>query len=66
MRAQDLTGSIFSFTQLAVSSIFIENDPSGIIANPAKLGMALLSLSYDVVFIWQNYCFKRRKKLDIS
>ena len=40
---QDLTGSILSFTQLVVSSVFIEHDASGIIANPAKLGLALLS-----------------------
>jgi cystinosin len=52
---QDLTGSFLSFTQLAVSAIFIEHDPLGIVANPAKLGLSLLSVVFDMVFVIQNY-----------
>jgi len=50
-----LTGSFLSFTQLAISSIFLERDPSGIIANPAKLGLSMLSVTFDLVFIVQIY-----------
>jgi cystinosin len=50
-----LAGSVLSFAQLVVSSVFIEHDPSGIIANPAKLGLALLSLIFDVIFLVQKY-----------
>lgn len=57
---QDLTGSVFSFLQLVVSSVFIEHDSSGIIANPAKLGLAGLSVSFDLIFLVQKYWFFRR------
>nr|XP_019046176.1 hypothetical protein I302_04916 [Kwoniella bestiolae CBS 10118]OCF25106.1 hypothetical protein I302_04916 [Kwoniella bestiolae CBS 10118] len=51
----DLIGSVLSFAQLVISSTIINNDPSGIIANPAKLGLSFLSLTFDLVFIFQKY-----------
>lgn len=56
---KDLTGSIFSFIQLIVSSIFVEHDPSGIVANPAKLGLAGLTVVFDLVFLVQKYWWFR-------
>ncbi|ORY32521.1 hypothetical protein BCR39DRAFT_492505 [Naematelia encephala] len=53
----DLAGGILSLTELIVSSIFIEHDPSGIVANPGKLGLAAVSMCYDTVFILQKYWF---------
>lgn len=55
LRQQDITGSFLSFAQLAVSAVFIEHDPSGIVANPAKLGLSLLSVLFDAIFIVQHY-----------
>ncbi|WRT66245.1 uncharacterized protein IL334_003198 [Kwoniella shivajii] len=53
----DLIGSIFSFAQLVVSSIYIDGDAGGIIANPAKMGLSALSLGFDLIFIIQKYWF---------
>jgi cystinosin len=52
---QDLGGSILSFAQLVISSIFIEHDAGGIIANPAKLGLSGISLTFDIIFLLQRY-----------
>lgn len=57
-----MIGSIFSFIQLVVSAIYIEHDPSGIIANPAKLGLSALSMTFDIVFLVQKYNLYRRPK----
>ncbi|WVQ67791.1 uncharacterized protein L199_005996 [Kwoniella botswanensis] len=51
----DLIGSILSFAQLVISSILVSHDPQGIIANPAKLGLSFLSLTFDLIFIVQKY-----------
>ena len=61
---QDLTGSTFSFTQLVVSSLAIEHDPSGIFANPAKLGLAGVSLGFDLVFLVQKYWLFRGQTME--
>ncbi len=59
-----MTGSFLSFAQLVVSSIYVEHDPTGIIANPAKLGLSLLSVSFDIILIFQNYYLYPKKKVD--
>ncbi|WVQ99276.1 hypothetical protein IAU59_006408 [Kwoniella sp. CBS 9459] len=51
----DLVGSVLSFAQLVVSSTFIDHHPSGIIANPVKLGLSIFGLFFDLVFIVQKY-----------
>ncbi|ORX36797.1 putative L-cystine transporter [Kockovaella imperatae] len=51
----DFMGSVLSFIQLVVSSIYIEHDPTGIIANPVKLGLSIISLVFDIIFLVQNY-----------
>ncbi|OWZ60210.1 cystinosin [Cryptococcus neoformans c45] len=60
----DIIGSVLSFSQLVISSVFIDHDPSGIIANPAKLGLAGLSFTFDLIFIAQKYWLYRTKKDD--
>ncbi|WWC89452.1 uncharacterized protein L201_004376 [Kwoniella dendrophila CBS 6074] len=61
----DLIGSFFSFGQLVISSIFIEGDAGGIIANPAKLGLSFLSVFFDTIFIVQKYwLFRNHDKED--
>ncbi|WVR07159.1 hypothetical protein IAU60_004200 [Kwoniella sp. DSM 27419] len=56
----DLIGSVLSVAQLVISSIYVDGDPSGITANPAKLGLSALSTTFDLVFIAQKYWFFRR------
>ncbi|WWC61749.1 uncharacterized protein I303_104334 [Kwoniella dejecticola CBS 10117] len=61
----DLIGSVLSFAQLVISSIFVDGDPGGIVANPAKLGLSFLSLTFDLVFIVQKYwVFRNEGKED--
>lgn len=50
---------MLSLFQLVISSIFIEHDPSGIIANPVKLGLAFQSIVFDLIFLVQKlYLYK--------
>ncbi|BEJ12078.1 hypothetical protein CspHIS471_0205380 [Cutaneotrichosporon sp. HIS471] len=51
----DLTGGIFSLAQLVISSVFIDGQVAGIWANPGKLGLALLTIMFDIAFIVQHY-----------
>lgn len=57
-----MIGSVLSFAQLVISSIFIAHDPSAITANPAKLGLAGLSASFDTIILAQKYIFFREGK----
>lgn len=50
----DFTGGSLSLLQLVVDSA-LQADWSGIIANPLKLGLANISLLFDIVFIVQHY-----------
>jgi len=36
---------------------FLSNDFSGVFGNLAKLGLSLLAMSFDVLFILQHYVF---------
>lgn len=49
---QDITGGCFSLLQLVISSVFIDHAPSGIWANPGKLGLALFTLMYVELRDW--------------
>jgi len=42
----------------------ISNDFSGVIGNPAKLGLSLLAMSFDVLFIFQHYILYRNVDKD--
>jgi cystinosin len=54
-----LAGGVLSLFQLVISSIYIEHDASGIIANPVKLGLAFQSIVFDVIFLIQKlYLYK--------
>ena len=50
----DFTGGSLSLLQLVVDSA-LQADWSGITANPLKLGLANISLLFDVIFIVQHY-----------
>jgi cystinosin len=50
----DLSGGILSLLQLILDSS-LQNDWSGISGNPAKFGLGILSMSFDVLFMIQHY-----------
>ena len=50
----DFTGGMLSLLQLVIDS-GLQHSWSGITGNPAKLGLANISLCFDVVFILQHY-----------
>lgn len=51
----DFTGGMFSLLQLVIQAVFIDGQPAGIWANPAKLGLSLLTLGFDLIFMFQRY-----------
>lgn len=51
----DFTGGFFSLLQLVIEAVCIDGQPAGIWANPAKLGLSLLTLGFDLIFIFQRY-----------
>ncbi|KLT39863.1 hypothetical protein CC85DRAFT_235236, partial [Cutaneotrichosporon oleaginosum] len=57
----DLTGGVFSLAQLVISSVFIDGQVAGIWANPGKLGLALITIGFDIAFIVQNYVLYPRR-----
>lgn len=63
---QDMTGSVFSFAQLVISSTAIAHDPGAIIGNPAKLGLSNLSFVYGTIFLVQKYWLYRDKTVDLG
>ncbi|KAI9483571.1 MAG: PQ loop repeat-domain-containing protein [Benjaminiella poitrasii] len=50
----DFTGGVLSITQLFIDS-WQNNDWSGISGIPVKLGLGLLSIAFDVMFMVQHY-----------
>jgi len=57
-----LTGGVLSLLQLVISSVFIAHDPSGIIANPVKLGLSIQSIVFDLIFLFQKLYLYRDAK----
>jgi cystinosin len=54
----DLTGGLLSVTQLVLDASF-GGDWSGITGNPLKLGLANISMMFDVLFITQHFILYR-------
>jgi len=61
----DLSGGILSLTQL-VLDCWNMDDWDGIIGNPAKLGISCISISFDLLFIFQHYFLYPCSKEQIS
>lgn len=58
----DLTGGILSFGQQFVDAINV-GDWAIIYGNPVKLGLALISIGFDLIFMSQHYiCYRGKKK----
>lgn len=54
----DLSGGILSLSQLLIDAS-LQKDWSGILGNPTKLGLAVVSMSFDLIFITQHYLLYR-------
>ncbi len=50
----DFIGGIFSLLQLVIDSS-LQADWSGLTGNPVKLGLANISLLFDLIFMTQHY-----------
>lgn len=50
----DFGGGILSLVQLVIDSA-LQNDWSGLTGNPMKLGLANVSILFDVLFMVQHY-----------
>ena len=40
--------------------VFLTDDWSSTVGNPTKIGLGLLSVFFDVIFMTQHYCLYRR------
>lgn len=54
----DITGGVLSLLQLVIDASF-QGDWSGITGNPLKLGLANISIAFDLIFIAQHYILYR-------
>ncbi|KAJ3388133.1 hypothetical protein HDU92_001612 [Lobulomyces angularis] len=61
----DFTGGIFSLFQLLLDS-YIANNWSGILGNVVKLGLGLISISFDLLFFFQHCTYRNSTKLEES
>ena len=59
----DLIGGILSIAQLVIDSS-LQSDWSGITGNPVKLGLANVSIIFDIVFMAQHYILYRENKVE--
>lgn len=57
----DFTGGIFSFVQMVLLAINY-NDWVSIFGSVTKLGLALLSMGFDLIFMLQHYKFYRTRR----
>lgn len=55
----DVTGGVLSLLQLVIDASF-QGDWSGITGNPLKLGLAEVSIFFDLIFITQHYVLYRQ------
>ncbi|OAL22676.1 hypothetical protein AYO20_11164 [Fonsecaea nubica] len=57
----DLTGGVLSVAQLTIDASF-GGDWSGITGNPLKLGLANISMGFDLLFIVQHFVLYRERE----
>ncbi|BFZ64402.1 hypothetical protein YB2330_005545 [Saitoella coloradoensis] len=50
----DITGGLLSNAQLFLDA-YMAGDMSNVTGNPAKFGLGVLSIGYNLVFLWQHY-----------
>ena len=45
---------------------FLSEDFSGVFGNPAKFGLSLLAMGFDILFILQHYVWYRNRDKDLA
>ena len=55
----DATGGVLSLLQLAIDSALTDDARAGVSGNPVKVGLGLITLFYDGVFLVQHYVLYR-------
>ena len=58
----DVIGGVLSIVQLVIDSS-LQSDWSGITGNPVKLGLANVSIIFDVIFMVQHYILYKGSKV---
>ncbi len=61
----DFTGGSLSIIQLIGDSFAQDGSWTGVLGNPAKLGLGLVSICFDVVFIVQHYILYRSRPASV-
>ena len=54
----DFSGGLLSLVQLVLDSS-MQGDWSGIAGNPVKLGLSVVSMAFDAIFVCQHYLLYR-------
>ncbi|GAA5822479.1 hypothetical protein JCM3770_000662 [Rhodotorula araucariae] len=57
----DFTGGVLSLAQLVLDS-WLDDDLRGILGNPGKLGLSVLALAFDVLFMVQHFVLYRHAR----
>ncbi|KAM0791438.1 hypothetical protein ACM66B_005893 [Microbotryomycetes sp. NB124-2] len=60
----DITGGLLSLFQLLLDAS-IDNDWRAVYGNPGKLGLSLLSISFEFVFVFQHFVWYRDSTLSL-
>ena len=62
----DFAGGIFSILQMVLYCV-IDKDNAQLTGNVPKLLLSILSLTFDVIFIFQHYiCFASRRSVEVE
>jgi len=62
----DFTGGTFSILQMAFD-VYNFNDWSVITGDPVKFGLGLLSVAFDILFVFQHYvCFRTSRRIAVT
>ncbi|KAL7451042.1 hypothetical protein ACHAWC_002883 [Mediolabrus comicus] len=59
----DFSGGTLSIIQLIGDSLSQDGSWTGVIGNPAKLGLGLVSISFDIIFMVQHYVLYRNPQI---
>jgi len=61
----DFSGGLLSMAQLFLDA-WLSDDFSGVIGNPAKLGLSIFAMAFDVLFIFQHYVLYPEENKDAA
>eukprot|EP01132_Coremiostelium_polycephalum_P008470 gene8470-10403_t len=56
----DFSGGILSFVQMIIDSVIIDNWSKIFVGDPVKLGLSLISIGFDLLFMVQHYILYRK------